>query len=76
MELHTPAHPIMPIGKYKGQPISTLATQFLFWFLSQENLRFKYGDTARSVMGELRARFLAPGLVEAELLPADAGDLV
>lgn len=49
MELHTPAQPTMPIGKYKGQPISTLATQFLFWFLSQENLRFKYGDTASLV---------------------------
>ena len=76
MKLHTPAQSTMPIGKYKGQLISTLATQFLFWFLSQENLRFKYGDTARSAMAELRARFNAPGLVESELMPADAGDLV
>lgn len=66
----------MPVGKYKGQLISTLATQFLLWFLSQENLRFKYGDTARSMMGELRARFNALDRVEAELMPADAGDLV
>ena len=64
----------MPVGKYNGQLIITLSTQFLLWFLSQENLHFKYGYTAESVMAELRACFRAPD-VEAELIPADAVDL-
>ena len=68
--------PRIPMGKYKGQLISALATQFLLWFLTQENLRSKYSEAAQSIVEELRGRFGAPGRVERELAPSDGSDLV
>lgn len=68
---------VMPMGKYKGQPVSALATTFLLWWLSQDAIRAKNPTTARVVMATLRDRLENVACIEAELLPiADGSDLV
>jgi hypothetical protein len=38
--------PIVPFGKYKGQPVEVLASdpQYVEWLLSQSSIKVKYPD--------------------------------
>lgn len=75
-EFDASGQPCIPVGKYEGQLVSAMTTTYLSWFISQDNLREKYGPTVRAMLAELRARFKVAGRVEVELLPPDVSDLV
>lgn len=32
--------PLMPVGKFKGQPIKAMTTPYLAWLVSQDHIRF------------------------------------
>lgn len=59
----------MPCGKHKGQPIATLPSVRLLWWVSQDGLRARWPDTVHAMLAELRQRFTQGERVEDELLP-------
>lgn len=54
----------MPMGKFKGQPVEAMATQYLAWLLTQDNIRFKYWPAIKEALRVLRARDLDTALAE------------
>lgn len=47
----------MPMGKFKGQPVEAMTTQYLAWLVTQDNIRFKYWSLVREALRILRGRF-------------------
>ena len=47
----------MSIGKFKGQPVQDVKTSYLFWLLSQDNIRFHRWPMCLGILKELSARF-------------------
>jgi hypothetical protein len=47
----------MPMGKFKGQPIEAMTTQYLAWLVTQDNIRFKYWPAVKEALRVLRSRF-------------------
>ena len=48
---------LMPMGKFKGQPVHDMSTAFLLWLVSNDNIRFVRWDLIHEVLGVLRLRF-------------------
>lgn len=70
METDTFIDHLMPVGRYREQPIGALRTPYLAWWLSQDKLRRRYPLAAAAVVAALRQRLAQPGQAEAELIPA------
>lgn len=73
----------MTVGIHREKPINSLATSYLAWFISQDNIRQKYPKTTLAILAELRIRFLLIGAVESEMVsgtpvsqPHDTSDLI
>ncbi len=48
----------MPMGRFKGQPIEAMSTQYLAWLVTQDNIRFKYWPAVKEALRVLRTRDL------------------
>lgn len=48
---------LMPIGKFKGQPVAAMSTGYLCWLVSQEHLRWGRWPLVREALAILKARF-------------------
>lgn len=46
----------MPIGKFKGQPVESMTTQYLCWLVTQDNIRFKHWPLIKEALRVLRSR--------------------
>lgn len=46
----------MPIGKFKGQPVESMTTQYLCWLVTQDNIRFKQWALIKEALRVLRSR--------------------
>lgn len=48
----------MPLGKFKGQPVDAMTTQYLCWLVTQDNIRFKHWPLIKEALRVLRTRGL------------------
>lgn len=46
----------MPLGKFKGQPVEAMTTQYLCWLVTQDNIRFKHWPLIKEALRVLRSR--------------------
>lgn len=46
----------MPIGKFKGQSVEAMTTQYLCWLVTQDNIRFKQWPLIKEALRVLRSR--------------------
>lgn len=54
----------MPMGKFKGQPVEAMTTQYLVWLVTRDNIRFKYWALVKEALSILRSRDLGAMLDE------------
>lgn len=69
MEQPDTAPPSMPLGKFRGQPLTEMTTPYLMWLLSQDAIRFKYRLLMAQALEVLRGRFQDFDKLVAELTP-------
>lgn len=68
---------LIPFGKFKGEPVEALPTQYLVWLLSRDNVRYKRWEFAREALRVLRDRLVKNlPTIEAELIVSDEAALV
>lgn len=48
---------LMPVGKFKGQPLADMSTAYLCWLVSQEAIRWHRWPLVREALAILRDRF-------------------
>lgn len=61
----------MPIGKFKGQPVETMSTQYLAWLVSNEHIRYNRWPLVEHIIAVLCTRFSDPQAVAEELRVAE-----
>jgi len=57
----------MNFGKYAGQPVANMRTTYLFWLISNDNIRYKQWPTVEAALRVLRERFGNLDAIVAEL---------